>query len=222
MRRREFMLLLGGACGAVAWPRAARAQSSERMRRIGVLMAYAESDSEAQAWIAGFREGLRRLGWTEGGNISLDVRWATGEREAIERFAKELVARGPELVLASTTTATAAMLQRSRTIPIVFALVSDPVGSGFVASFARPSGNATGFTTMDPTMAGKWLELLKEIAPRVVRGPGVDVGKVGRELGVRYVLEGSVRRAGNRVRITAPLIEAASTHHLCAARHDRQ
>jgi ABC-type uncharacterized transport system substrate-binding protein len=166
MNRRE-LIVIGGV--AAAWPLASRAQRRERMRRIGVLMAYAESDSEAQAWIAGFRDGLQERGWTEGGNISLDVRWATGEREAIERFAKELVAKGPELILASTTTATAALLQQTRTIPIIFALVSDPVGSGFVASFARPSGNATGFTTMDPTMASKWLELLKEIAPRVVR-----------------------------------------------------
>jgi putative tryptophan/tyrosine transport system substrate-binding protein len=166
MRRRDFITLIGGAA---SWPLAARAQQGERMRQIGMLMAYAESDSEAQAWIAAFREGLQRLGWTEGRNISLDVRWATGEREAIEHFAKELVARGPELILASTTPATAALLQQTRTIPIVFALVSDPVGSGFVASFPRPGGNVTGFTTMEPTMAGKWLELLKEIAPRVVR-----------------------------------------------------
>jgi putative ABC transport system substrate-binding protein len=167
MRRREFITLLGGA--AATWPLAARAQQTDRVRRIGVLMAYAESDSEAQAWMAAFREGLQKLGWTEGRNISLDVRWATGERVAIERFAKELVATGPELILASTTPATAALLQQTRTIPIVFALVSDPVGSGFVASFARPGGNITGFTTMEPTMAGKWLELLKEVAPRVAR-----------------------------------------------------
>jgi putative ABC transport system substrate-binding protein len=164
--RREFIATLGSA---VAWPLAASAQPSERMRRIGVLMAYAESDSEAQAWIIAFREGLKKLGWTEGRNISLDVRWATGERVAIERFAKELVAKEPELILASTTPATATLLQQTRSIPIVFALVSDPVGSGFVVSFARPGGNVTGFTTMEPTMAGKWLELLKQIAPRVTR-----------------------------------------------------
>jgi ABC-type uncharacterized transport system substrate-binding protein len=167
MKRREFITLLGGA--AVAWPLGARGQQRERVRHIGVLMAYAESDSEAQAWMAAFRQGLQKLGWTDGRNISLDIRWATGERAAIERFAKELVASAPELILASTTPATAALLQQTRSIPIVFALVSDPVGSGFVASFARPGGNVTGFTTMDPTMAGKWLELLKEVAPRVAR-----------------------------------------------------
>jgi putative ABC transport system substrate-binding protein len=164
--RREFISLLGGA---TAWPLAAQAQHDERARRIGVLMAYAESDAEAQAWVAAFREGLRKLGWMEGRNIGIDIHWATGERTTIERFAKEIVARGPELIVASTTPATTALLQQTRTIPIVFALVSDPVGSGFVASFARPGGNVTGFTTMEPTMAGKWLELLKEIAPHVAR-----------------------------------------------------
>jgi putative ABC transport system substrate-binding protein len=167
VKRRTFITLLGGA--GAAWPLAARAQQPDRMRRIAVLMAYAESDSEAQAWVAAFREGLEKLGWTEGRNIAIDVRWATGEREAIERFAKEIVASRPELILASTTPATSALLHETRTTPIVFALVSDPVGSGFVASFARPAGNVTGFTTMEPTMAGKWLELLKEVAPRVAR-----------------------------------------------------
>jgi ABC-type uncharacterized transport system substrate-binding protein len=167
MRRREFITLLGSA--AAVWPLAARAQQDDRMRRIAVLMAYAESDSEAQAWVAAFREGLQKLGWTEGRNIGINVRWATGDTETIQRFAKELVASQPELLLASSTPPTAALLQQTRTIPIVFALVSDPVGSGFVASFPRPGGNVTGFTTMEPTMAGKWLELLKEIAPRVAR-----------------------------------------------------
>jgi len=166
MKRREFITLLGGAA---AWPLAARAQQGERVRRIGVLMAYAESDAEAQAWVAAFRDGLQKLGWTEGRDIGIDVHWATGETETIQRFAKELVASKPEVVLASSTPPTTALLQQTRSIPIVFALVSDPVGSGFVASFPRPGGNVTGFTTMEPTMAGKWLELLKETAPRVER-----------------------------------------------------
>jgi len=167
MRRREFIALVSGITAGLPFP--ARGQHGDRMRRIGVLMAYAESDSEAQAWVAAFREGLQKLGWTEDRNIQIDLRWATGEKEALERFAKELVASGPELFLASSTPSTAALLEQTRTIPIVFALVSDPVGSGFIASFAEPGGNATGFTTMEPTMAGKWLELLKEIAPRVTR-----------------------------------------------------
>ena len=166
MRRREFITLLGGA---TAWPLAAHAQQADRIRRIAVLMAYAESDSEARAWVAAFRERLQTFGWTEGRNIAIDVHWATGETEPVRRLAKELVASQPEVVLASTTPATAALLQHTHTIPIVFALVSDPIGSGFVTSFPRPGGNVTGFTTMEPTMAGKWLELLKEIAPRVAR-----------------------------------------------------
>jgi putative tryptophan/tyrosine transport system substrate-binding protein len=166
LRRREFITLLGAAA---AWPLAARAQQGERLRRIAMLMAYAESDSEAQTWVAAYRDRLQQLGWTEGRNIAIDVRWATGETEAIQRYAKELVASRPELLLASSTPPTAALLQQTRTIPIVFTLVSDPVGSGFVASFPRPGGNVTGFTTMEPTMAGKWVELLKEIAPSVAR-----------------------------------------------------
>ena len=168
MRRREFISLLGGA--AATWPLAARAQQPDRMRRIGVLMGYAESDREGQAFVAAFREGLQKLGWTEGRNIRIDTRWATpGDAESRQRFAKELVALQPDLILSHSTPTTAALLQQTRTIPIVFATVSDPVGSGFVASFPRPGGNVTGFTNIEPTMAGKWLELLKEIAPRVTR-----------------------------------------------------
>jgi putative tryptophan/tyrosine transport system substrate-binding protein len=167
-RRREFIALLGGA--AVAWPLAARAQQPDRMRRIGVLMGYAESDSEGQAFVAAFREGLQKLGWTEGRNIRIDFRWATPtDAESRQRFAQELVALQPDLILSNNTPTTATLLQQTRTIPIIFALGVDPVGSGFVASFPRPGGNVTGFTLFEPTMAGKWLELLKEIAPRVNR-----------------------------------------------------
>ena len=140
------------------------------MRRIGVLMGYAESDSDAQAWYATFREELQKLGWTEGGNTQIDTRWAApADAGSMRRFAKELVALQPDLFLSSTTPTTTALLQQTRTIPIVFAIVADPIGSGFVASFARPGGNVTGFIFTEPTMAGKWLELLKEIAPRVAR-----------------------------------------------------
>jgi putative ABC transport system substrate-binding protein len=139
------------------------------MRRIGMLMGYAENDSEAQAWIAAYREGLQKLGWTEGRNIRVDTRWASADAEAMQRFAQELVALQPDLILSATTPAVAALLQQTRTIPIVFALVADPVGSGFVASFARPGGNVTGFVIVEGSLGGKWLELLKEIAPRVVR-----------------------------------------------------
>jgi putative ABC transport system substrate-binding protein len=148
----------------------AQAQQSSAMRRIGVLMSYPESDSDAQSFLAAFREGLRKLGWMGGRNLQLDTRWTIpGDAEAMQRLAKELVAMRPDLLLGHTTTATAALLQQTRTIPIVFAFVSDPVGSGFVASFSQPGGNVTGFIVMEPTMAGKWLELLKEIAPAVAR-----------------------------------------------------
>jgi putative ABC transport system substrate-binding protein len=168
MRRRDFIALAGGA--AAAWPLAARAQQPYGIRRIGVLMAIAENDPEGQARVAAFREGLQKLGWTEGRNIRIDTRWATpGDAESRQRFAKELVALQPDLILSQATPTTAALLQQTRSIPIIFVGVSDPVGSGFVASFPRPGGNVTGLITMEPTMAGKWLELLKEIAPRVAR-----------------------------------------------------
>ena len=166
--RREFIFTLGGV--AAAWPLTSHAQQPNRVPRIGVLMSYAESDSDAQAWYAAFREGLQKLGWTEGHNTQIDTRWATpDDAESMRRFAKELVALQPDLLLSSTTPTTSALLQQTRTIPIVFAIVADPIGSGFVASFAQPGGNVTGFTFTEPTMAGKWLELLKQIAPRVVR-----------------------------------------------------
>jgi putative ABC transport system substrate-binding protein len=168
MRRREFITLLGGA--AVVWPLAARAQQPDRGRRIGVLMGYPETDADAHAWYTAFREGLQKLGWAEDLDTKIDTRWATAtDAESMRRFAKELVALQPDLILSSTTPTTTALLQQTRTIPIVFAIVADPVGSGFVASLARPGANITGFIFTEPTMAGKWLELLKEIAPGVAR-----------------------------------------------------
>jgi putative ABC transport system substrate-binding protein len=169
MKRREFITLLGGAVSPVVWPLGARAQQPDRVRRIGALLAYAESDSEAQAMIAAFREGLQKLGWTEGRNVRIDYRWAAADAELMQRFAKELVALQPDLIVSNTTPTTAALLQQTRTIPIVFANVSDPVGSGFVASLPRPGGNVTGFATIEGSLGGKWLELLKEISPRVNR-----------------------------------------------------
>jgi putative ABC transport system substrate-binding protein len=168
MQRREFITFLGGA--TVAWPLAARAQQPSRTPLVGVLMGFPESDSQAQAYIAAFREGLQRLGWTVGLNIRIDVRWPIpGDADSIQRFAKELVTLQPDLILSNTTPTTAALLQQTRTIPIVFAMVADPVGSGFVASFPRPGGNVTGFAVTEGSLGGKWVELLKEIAPRVAR-----------------------------------------------------
>src|SRR5262245_41583778 len=167
-KRREFVMLLGGA--AAAWPLAARAQQPDRVRRIGVLMGYAESDSDAQAWYAAFREGLQRLGWTEGRNTQIDTRWAIPDDvQSMRNFAREIVALQPNVILSSTTPPTNALLQQTHTVPIVFAIVADPIGSGFVASFARPGGNVTGFIFTEPTMAGKWLELLKGTAPGIAR-----------------------------------------------------
>jgi ABC-type uncharacterized transport system substrate-binding protein len=165
MQRRDFITLLGGA---VALPLAARAQESERMRRIGVLMAFAESNPEGQAFIVAFREGLQKLGWTDGRNVQIVTRWAP-DAASMQRFATELVALRPDLILSHGTPTTATLLQQTRVIPIVFVNASDPVGSGFVANFPRPSGNVTGFVLLVPTMAGKWVELLREVAPRVSR-----------------------------------------------------
>src|SRR3974390_927135 len=167
MRRRDFIKAI--ASSSAAWPLAARAQQSEHMRHIGVLMAFSENDPEAQSWAAGFREELGKLGWTDGHNIQIDTRWATADVESLQRFAKQLVALQPDLILTGSTPATTAVRQQTNTIPIVFVMVGDPVGSGFVASLSRPGGNLTGFTPIENSLGGKWVELLKEVAPRVVR-----------------------------------------------------
>ena len=170
MKRREFILLLGGAAVApsVLGPLAARAQQSERMRRIGVLMYLAADDSETQARLAAFAQALKQLGWSDGRNVRIDTRWATADD--IRTHAAELAALAPDVLVAGTGTATAApLLQATRTVPIVFVTVIDPVGAGFVASLARPGGNATGFMMFEYGMSAKWLELLKQIAPRVTR-----------------------------------------------------
>ena len=176
MRRREFITLLGGA--AAAWPLAARGQQADRVWRIGALMGYAESDPEAQTNVAAFREGLQKLGWTEGHKIRMDTRWVPPENAGPrEQFAKELIALQPDLILSHTTPTTAALLRETRTIPIIFASVSDPIGSGFVATLSRPGGNVTGFTTIEASLGGKWLELLKEIAPHVNRSRSCSTRK---------------------------------------------
>ena len=169
MRRRgDVIALLGGA--AAAWPLAARAQQPERMRRIGVLMASAADDPESQARIAAFVQGLQQLGWTEGRNLRIDTRWADDQCRRPSQTRGRIGCVAPDvLVGASGTTTVAALLQATRTVPIVFAIVVDPVGAGFVASLARPGGNATGFTMFEYGMSGKWLELLKQIAPGVTR-----------------------------------------------------
>src|SRR6476646_10080090 len=167
MQRRDFIRFLGGAS---AWPLAARAQQSDRVRRIGVLVAATADDGDYQARIAAFQQGLQQLGWSDGRNVHIDTRWATTKPDDIRRHAAELAALAPDVILAGTGTATVApLLQATRTVPIVFAVVIDPVGAGFVDSLARPGGNATGFTVFEYGMSGKWLELLKQIAPAVTR-----------------------------------------------------
>jgi putative tryptophan/tyrosine transport system substrate-binding protein len=167
MRRREFITLVGGA--AATWPLAARAQQPDRMRLIGVLEGYAESDSAAQSNIAAFRHTLAKLGWTEGSNLRIELRWSAGNADRTRTFAKELVDLRADAVLCDTTPGIAALARETRTTPIVFTGVADPVASGFVQSLAHPGGNLTGFTTQAPAIGGKWVGLLKEIAPRTVR-----------------------------------------------------
>ena len=167
MIRREFITLLGGA--AAAWPLAARAQQSERMRRIGVLVFQAADERVTQARIAAFIRRLKEFGWTDGDNVQIEYRWAAGETDNARRYAAELVALTPDVILASGATVVSALQQASRTVPIVFVNVIDPVGAGFVDSLSRPGGNATGFTNFDYGLSVKWLELLKELAPRVTR-----------------------------------------------------
>jgi len=167
MQRRDFIALLGGM--AAAWPLMARAQEAERMRRIAVLMGYAENDPEAQIRFAAFKQELLALGWDERRNLRIDLRWASGDFDSASRFAKELVALHPEVILSNTTPVTTAVRQETKTIPIVFVAVSDPVGAGFVESLPRPGGNISGFINLEPTIGGKWLDLLKDVAPHLTR-----------------------------------------------------
>src|SRR6516225_6476493 len=177
MRRREFITLVGGS---VAWPLAARAQQTGQMRRLGMLLPFAKDNSEGQARIAAFLQALQKLGWTEGRNLHIEYRWGTGD---LQKAAPELVAH---VIFASNTPAVAALQQATRSVPIVFAQVGDPVSGGFVASLAKPGGNITGFTVFDYGIGAKWVELLKEIAPYVthvgvIRDPAVtaSIGQLG-------------------------------------------
>ena len=183
MKRRAFVTLLGGV---VAWPLAARAQQPERMRRVGVLMNLTADDPEASERVTAFAQGLQQLGWTAGHNMRIDYRWGAVDADRSRRYAAELVALAPDVILASGVPVVMALLQATSTVPIVFAQIVDPVGSGLVASLARPGGNATGFTVFEYGMSGKWVELLKEIAPGVKRvavlrdtGSSSGIGQLG-------------------------------------------
>jgi putative ABC transport system substrate-binding protein len=166
LRRREFIKLLSGAA---AWPLTARAQQSENVRRIGVLMSVAANDPEGKARFAAFEQGLQQLGWVDGRNVRIEIRWSGGKSDDARKYATELIALKPDVILASGGAIVGPLLQVTRTVPIVFTQTPDPVAAGFVASLARPGGNATGFTQVEYGMAAKWLELLKEIAPGVTR-----------------------------------------------------
>ena len=178
LKRREFVTLIGGVA---AWPITTRAQQAERLRRIGVLINFRADDPEGQARLAAFRQTLRELGWTEGENVRMDVRWAGDDAELYRRYADELVALAPDVILAGSSPSVAALQRATLSVPIVFAFVADPLGAGFVTTLARPGGNTTGFMAFEYSISGKWLELLKEIAPNVrrlavLRDPAVDAG----------------------------------------------
>ena len=166
-KRREFIPLIGGAMAA--WPLAALAQQAGSVRRIGVLIGFAETDAAVQSWLAAFRGALAKLGWTEGSNLRIELRWAGYKPDRMKTFAKELVDLRPDAILSVTTPVTGALVRETQTIPIVIATVADPISSGFVTNLGRPGGNVTGFALYEPSMGGKWLELLKRIAPGVTR-----------------------------------------------------
>jgi ABC transporter substrate binding protein len=197
MKRREVITLLGGAA---AWPLAAHAQQPERMRRIGVLIPYAADDPEGQARTAAFLQGLQQLGWTEGRNVRIDYRWSAGDADRARRYAAELVALAPDVILASGTSTVGPLLQATRTVPIVFPVIGDPVGAGFVDSLARPGGNATGFMSREYSLSGKWLELLKrDRAERDARGGPSGCRSIRRPRPVRrHPGRGAVAQGGGQ------------------------
>jgi putative ABC transport system substrate-binding protein len=176
IRRREFMVLLGSA--ASAWPPAARAQNNDRVRRVGVIMGFAQNDEVWQAYLATFRQGLQELGWTGGRNIRFDYRFTGESTERMRTVAEEMVALAPDVIFVSTNSVVSATLNATRSIPVVFTWVSDPVGSGFVPNLARPGGNITGFHNFEPAIGGKWLDLLRQIAPGLRRVAVIHVPEI--------------------------------------------
>ena len=192
MRRREFITLVGSAA---AYPLAASAQQGQRVRRIGMLMNLASDDAEEQARIAAFHQGLQQLGWTVGRNVQIDYRWGAGNADRIRKFAAELVALAPDVILSAGSPSVAALQQATRTVPVVFVTVVDPVSSGFVDSLAQPGGNITGFALYEYSIGGKWLELLKEIAPGIARAAVIRDAELtagGGQLGVIQAVAPSV------------------------------
>jgi putative tryptophan/tyrosine transport system substrate-binding protein len=194
MRRREFITLLGGA--AVAWPLAARARESDRMRRVVVLMGFDESDPEALPRAAAFQQGLQDLGWTQGRNVRVDYRWGAGEADRMRTYATELISLAPDVIVADSTAVLVVVRQTTRAVPIVFLRVSDPVGSGFIDGLARPGGNLTGLTNFEYAMGGKWLELLKEMAPTVTQATVIMHPETTSHVGLWHALEAAAPSLG--------------------------
>jgi putative ABC transport system substrate-binding protein len=194
MRRRAFITLLGGA--AAAWPLAARAQQPDRMRRIGVLMAVAADDPDGQAQLAAFAQGLQELGWTVGRNVRIEYRWGANDLDRFRRYAAELVALAPDVVVGTAGSVVGALQQASRTVPIVFVTTIDPVGGGWVESLARPGGNATGFATYEFSLGAKWLDLLKQVAPGVTRVAVIRDASVPAGTGVFAAIQTVARSFG--------------------------
>jgi putative ABC transport system substrate-binding protein len=203
MRRREFITLLSGVLAA--WPLAARAQQGERMRRIGVLTGGPRpDDQDAQANIAAFLEGLKQLGWVDGRNVRIDYRWGLGQADTIRRQAAELAALAPDVILSSGTVSLGSLLQETRTVPIVFANVADPVGAGFVNSLSRPGGNVTGFMQFEYSLSAKWLELLKQVAPGVTRAAVLRDAALTSGTGQFAVIQSVASSVGVEVSPNAP------------------
>jgi putative ABC transport system substrate-binding protein len=216
MRRREFITLLGGT--ALAWPLAARAQQGERLRRIGVLMSYAEGDPEGKDRFAALHDQLGKLGWADGRNVAIETRWAAGQANLMLVFATELVTQPVDVIVAQSTPVLGVVKQLTSTIPVVFTQVADPAGSGFVSNYARPGGNITGFTDYDPAIAGKWLEILKEAAPRTNRVTVFfDPDQVNHQRFLRVIessapalkMQVSVATVHNRIEIEQAIANAA-------------
>jgi putative tryptophan/tyrosine transport system substrate-binding protein len=202
MQRRQFIALLGGAA---TWPLAARAQQDQRVRRLGVLSALAEDDPESVARRPAFEQALKALNWTDGSNLQIDYRWAAGDAERIRKLVAEIIALAPDVILTSGSSLVAPMMQATRTIPIVFVQVIDPVGSGFVESLARPGGNITGFTQFEYSLAAKWVELLKQIAPQVSRAAVIRDPRLGYGIGQFAVVQAIAPSLGMEVSaINAP------------------
>ncbi len=197
MKRREFITLLGGA--AAAWPIAVRAQQTERVARIGVLMAFAESDAEGRVRLKAFQNGLEKLGWSDGRNLQIDARWAGGDPERLRTNAAQLVSQNPDAIFVSGTTPLLALRRETRKIPIIFINVADPVANGLVESLARPSGNITGFTNFEYAITGKWLEALKEAAPQVSRVLVIYYAANAAAPGQLRALEGIASSLGVRI-----------------------